>query len=92
MVIDWESARYTKSDKPLNAYDTLVKYYSHMEGKVLPILNRMGIAESGLPLEQDVLEYATTFDNVSEEIIVSELVDSIELLTCDRNKTKIKSN
>ena len=23
MVLDWESARYTKPDKPLNAYDTL---------------------------------------------------------------------
>ena len=22
MVLDWESARYTKDDKPLNAYDT----------------------------------------------------------------------
>ena len=26
MVLDWESARYTKPDKPLNAYDTLVNY------------------------------------------------------------------
>ena len=23
MVLDWESARYTKPDKPLNAFDTL---------------------------------------------------------------------
>ena len=25
MILDWESARYTKPDKPLNAYDTLYK-------------------------------------------------------------------
>lgn len=90
MVLDWESARYTKPDKPLNAYDTLVKYYPHMEDKVLPILDRMGIAEGGLPMEKDVLEYTATLDNVSEEVIVSELVDSIGLITCDKNKTKIK--
>lgn len=26
-VLDWESARYTKPDKPLNAYETWRKYY-----------------------------------------------------------------
>lgn len=26
-VIDWECARFTKPDKPLNAYDTLMEYY-----------------------------------------------------------------
>lgn len=26
-AIDWESARFTKPEKPLNAYDTWVKYY-----------------------------------------------------------------
>lgn len=26
-VIDWECARFTKPDKPLDAYDTLIEYY-----------------------------------------------------------------
>lgn len=26
-AIDWESARFTKPDKPLDAYDTWLKYY-----------------------------------------------------------------
>ena len=26
-IIDWECARLTKPDKPLNAYDTLMKFY-----------------------------------------------------------------
>ena len=30
-AIDWESARFTKPDKPLNAYQTWVKYYSHID-------------------------------------------------------------
>lgn len=38
MILDWESARFTKPDKPLNAYDTLYKYYAPMESRVLPIL------------------------------------------------------
>lgn len=30
-TIDWESARFTKPEKPLNAYDTWVKYYSDID-------------------------------------------------------------
>lgn len=43
MVIDWECARYTKPDKPLNAYDTLYKYYPQLEDKILPILKDLKI-------------------------------------------------
>lgn len=30
-AIDWESARFTKPDKPLDAYDTWRKYYSDID-------------------------------------------------------------
>ena len=30
-AIDWESARFTKPDKPLNAYQTWKKYYSDID-------------------------------------------------------------
>lgn len=30
-AIDWESARFTKTDKPLNAYETWKKYYSDID-------------------------------------------------------------
>ena len=30
-AIDWESARYTKPDKPLTAYETWLKYYRHID-------------------------------------------------------------
>ena len=43
MIIDWECARYTKPDKPLNAYDTLYKFYPHLESKILPLLNRFNL-------------------------------------------------
>lgn len=38
MIIDWECARFTKPDKPLNAYQTLYKYYPELESKILPLL------------------------------------------------------
>ena len=44
MAIDWECARFTKPDKPLDAYDTLYKFYPHMEDKILPILKVLNIA------------------------------------------------
>lgn len=44
MIIDWECARFTKPDKPLNAYDTLYNLYPELEEKILPILKEFNIA------------------------------------------------
>lgn len=41
MVIDWECARFTKLDKPLNARETLYRYYQELEEKILPILEEL---------------------------------------------------
>lgn len=43
MVIDWECARYTKPDKPLNARDTLYKYYPKLISQIEPILVELGL-------------------------------------------------
>lgn len=43
MVIDWECARYTKPDKPLNARETLYKYYSELKPKIIPILEELNL-------------------------------------------------
>ena len=42
-VIDWECARITKSDKPLNARDTLLKYYPEYKDYCLPTLEKLGL-------------------------------------------------
>ena len=42
-VIDWECARFTKPDKPLNARQTLDKFYSSHADKFLPILEELGL-------------------------------------------------
>lgn len=43
MVIDWECARISKPDKPLNAYDTLYNIYPNLEKEILPILKEFNI-------------------------------------------------
>lgn len=68
MVLDWESARYTKSDKPLNAYDTLYKYYPYMEDNILPILREFKIDKSNLVKESDVIEYVNSINVTLEDI------------------------
>lgn len=80
MVLDWESARYTKPDKPLNAYDTLYKYYPEMEEKILPILKKFKIDKSDLPMEEDVLEYAKSLSNTNIDNIKEELKHYIDVL------------
>lgn len=83
MVLDWESARYTKPDKPLNAYDTLYKYYPDMEENVLPILKEFELDRSRQDAEEDVLEYAKSLDNISIKDIENEMVQSIrEIFDC----------
>lgn len=37
-IIDWECARYTKPDKPLNAYETLMKFYPAYKEVYLPLI------------------------------------------------------
>ena len=73
-VLDWESARYTKPDKPLNAYDTLIKYYPDMEDNILPILKSIGIDKSGLPMEEDVWEYTQSISEVTLDDIKKEFI------------------
>lgn len=41
MIVDWECARITKPDKPLNAYETLYKYYPELESNILPLLGEV---------------------------------------------------
>lgn len=78
MVLDWESARYTKPDKPLNAYDTLYKYYPSMEENVLPILKEFGLDVSKKDAQEDVLKYAKSLDNIPIKDIENEMIQNIK--------------
>ena len=80
MVLDWESARYTKPDKPLNAYDTLYRFYPGLEEHILPILKELGIDKPNLPIEEDVWEYTQSIVNVNKEDIKNEIIEYLDLL------------
>ncbi len=40
-IIDWECARLTKPDKPLNAYQTLLKFYPEHTKTFLPLIKEL---------------------------------------------------
>ena len=80
MVLDWESARYTKPDKPLNAYDTLCNFYPDMMDEILPILKSICIDKSNLPMEEDVWEYTQSISDVTLEDIKKEFINYLDVL------------
>lgn len=43
MLIDWECAKYTKPDKPLSAYEFLLKAYPQHIDELLPIIYELGM-------------------------------------------------
>ena len=45
MMIDWECARFTKADKPLDAYETLYKFYPQLQDKMIPLFQKYKIKE-----------------------------------------------
>lgn len=44
-IIDWECARYTKPDKPLDAVQTLYKMFPELKSEILPIMRELGLLE-----------------------------------------------
>ena len=86
MVLDWESARYTKPDKPLNAFDTLYMFYPEMVDVILPVLKEMGIARTNIPMEEDILKAVGEIGEVTDEEIEKELKKGIKVLMKTNNK------
>ena len=42
-ILDWESARFTKPDKPLDAWDTYQKYFTEFSDNLLPIFRKFNL-------------------------------------------------
>ena len=78
MVLGWESARYTKKDKPLNAYQTLEKYYSKYKKEILPILDKLKLEDTE-HIDKEVLNYLNNLD-LSIEKILDIVIDYINYL------------
>lgn len=80
LYFNWKSARYTKEDKPLNAYDTLFKFYSHLKEHVLPILEKMNINYSNFEKDDKVVNYVKELGEPSIEDIKNELINYIRII------------
>ena len=73
-IFDYECAALTKPDKPLNAYDTVLKYYSEFREDYLPILKRLDMDSSYLAVSEKDKEFINQF-NPTEEDILKELAN-----------------
>ena len=80
MILDWESARYTKPDKPLNAYDTLYKYYPQMVDEILPILRKMKIDKSNMPMDEEIIKHLKKLNQVTLEDVKNEMKNYLDSL------------
>lgn len=43
-LIDWECARFTKPDKPLNAWQTMEEFYPELKEELIPYFKELGLS------------------------------------------------
>lgn len=73
-IFDWESARYSKPDKPLNAFQTLYKYYPNYENEILPILKEFNLDSENIEMDKEIFEMA---QKLQEEITEKDIIEEI---------------
>ena len=81
MVVDWECARYTKPDKPLNAYETLYAFYPELESYILPILKELGWdseTKVEIPFIQNKCDARAKY--IGEDLILEDLQEGLKYL------------
>lgn len=83
-VIDYESAGYTKEDKPLNAYDTVRQYHPKHEEELLKVIRELGIDSSYKNSDdEDFKNFISIYLPVTEEMVLEEIYTY--LATTDNN-------
>lgn len=73
MMLDWESARFTKPDKPLNALGTLNVWYSRMKDRMMPVLEEYGLAD--MVISEAISQ--EDFEKKMESVTIQDLFDDI---------------
>ena len=71
-VFDYECAALTKPDKPLNAYDTVIKYYPEFKNLYLPELKRLHMDSSYLAVTEEDKVFIKKIE-VTENLILKEV-------------------
>lgn len=72
-IFDFECAGLTKPDKPLNAYDTVMKLKPELAPKFMPVLERLHMNASYNVCTPDALRYISKFKNDGEQDILDEI-------------------
>lgn len=75
MMLDWESARFTKPDKPLNALGTLNVWYSRMKDRMMPVLEEYGLAEKVISEAISQEDFEKKMESVSTQDLVFDIAD-----------------
>lgn len=79
MMLDWESARYTTPDKPLNACACLYEDFPDMVDKMLPVLKKYRLDEPHCgAISQENFE--KLMETVSVEDIANDIAEYIKTL------------
>ena len=73
-IFDMECAALTKSDKPLNAYDTVMHFYPELSDLFLPELKRLHMDSSYCAVTDDAVSYINRF-TVTEKTILNEVAE-----------------
>lgn len=78
-VLNYESAGYTKEDKPRNAFDTVRELTPELMDTLLPIMKRLGIASSykNTPENEAWKQFIAGKENPTEEMIMDEIYQYI---------------
>lgn len=86
-VIDYECAPYTKPDKPLNAYEFVLKLNEMkliddaMRDQLISIMRDLGIDHSGTVQEDtEGLAYMESIGEVTEDMIMDEILSYVNSL------------
>lgn len=72
-VFDFECAALTKWDKPLNAFDTMKKWYPELEDELLPILQKLHMDSSYIAVTNSAQKYMKQYEIVTEKMILDEV-------------------
>lgn len=70
-VIDYECAGYTKADKPLNAYDTVIQWSKPHAGELIDVMKEFDMAHSyeNTPNDSDWCSFNGSYDVTEDEVL-----------------------
>lgn len=70
-IFDYECAGITKPDKPLNAYDTMYKFYPTYENELLPLLKELNMYSSYKVVDKwNLADLSVTEKDILKEVSV----------------------